>query len=271
MGTSVEPRIEETTTAPVDRTTPAGTTTTASIVSTTEASSTIAEVVTTSTLVPTTTSVAKTCSDDCRCDVTCEDQLSSDDLPARCSQADSTCDLCTCDAGEVKDPVTRKCVKYAECKKKCVYKNVAYEDGEIYWKGDCTQCSCTSGSEQCIYDACRINQDSCEQKGQRFVQVPGTCCYCAPAVVNVTTTTMVFTTHPATEENTATAPVEQTTTTPVGKTTTAPVEKTTTTPVGKTTTTPVETTPVTVETEPATAPTTAPYVVKTTAEADDTT
>merc|ERR1739838_1058268 len=231
--TSVEPRIEETTTAPVDGTTPAGTTTTASIVSTTEASSTIAEVVTTSTLVPTTTSVAKTCSDDCRCDVTCEDQLSSDDIPARCSQVDSTCDLCTCDAGEVKDPVTRKCVKYAECKKKCVYKNVAYEDGEIYWKGDCTQCSCTSGSEQCIYDACRINQNTCEQKGQRFVQVPGTCCYCAPVVVNVTTTTVVVTTKPITEE---------VTTTPVEKTTAA-----------------TKTTP-----EPATAPTTAQ--VDTTAE-----
>merc|ERR1739838_1093867 len=161
-----------TTTAPVDETTPEGTT--LPIVSTTDASSTNAKLVTTSSLVPTTTSAAKTCSDDCRCDVTCEDQYASDDLPARCSQVDSTCALCTCDVGEVTDPVTRKCVKYAECKKRCVYKDVTYEEGEIYWKGDCTQCTCTSENEKCSYDACRINQNTCEQKGQRFVQVPGT-------------------------------------------------------------------------------------------------
>merc|ERR1739838_1188805 len=120
------------TTAPVDGTTPEGTT--LPIASTTDASSTNAKLVTTSSLVPTTTSAAKTCSDDSRCD------------------------LCTCDVGEVKDPVTRKCVKYAECKKRCVYKDVAYEEGEIYWKGDCTQCTCTSENEKCSYDACRINQ-----------------------------------------------------------------------------------------------------------------
>merc|ERR1739838_1251855 len=242
------------TTAPVDGTTPEGTT--LPIASTTDASSTNAKLVTTSSLVPTTTSAAKTCSDDCRCDVTCEDQYASDDIPARCSQVDSTCDLCTCDVGEVKDPVTRKCVKYAECKKRWVYKDVTYEEGEIYWKGDCTQCTCTSENEKCSYDACRINQNSCEQKGQRFVQVPGTCCYCAPVVVNVTTTTVVVTTKPITEE---------VTTTPVEKTTAA--TKTTPEPATAPTTAQVDTTAEVVETtesytEPidytTTAPTTAP-------------
>ena len=85
---------------------------------------------------------------------------------------------------------------------------------------------------------------------------PGTCCYCAPVVVNVTTTTVVVTTKPITEE---------VTTTPVEKTTAA--TKTTPEPATAPTTAQVDTTAEVVETtesytEPidytTTAPTTAP-------------
>merc|ERR1712183_355066 len=107
---------------------------------------------------------------------------------------ESICDLCLCEPGEVKDPITRKCVKYEECERACIFNGVAYQEGEEYWKSDCSKCTCEDGHEKCDYDVCRLSQDVCDQQGQRFVHVTGSCCFCAHIAVNVTTTTVKFTT-----------------------------------------------------------------------------
>merc|ERR1712240_377428 len=80
---------------------------------------------------------------------------------------------CLCEPGEVKDPITRKCVKYEECEKACIFNGVAYQEGEEYWKSDCSKCTCKDGHEKCNYDVCRLSQDVCDQQGQRFVHVTG--------------------------------------------------------------------------------------------------
>jgi len=60
----------------------------------------------------------------------------------------------------------------------------------MYWKSDCALCECVDSKEVCTYDSCRLTESDCLAQDQVLVNQEGKCCYCAPQLINVTTTTM---------------------------------------------------------------------------------
>ncbi|XP_076800960.1 uncharacterized protein LOC143445613 isoform X3 [Clavelina lepadiformis] len=191
---------------------------TTSAIVVTETSTTTGSVVTTkpvstTTLVTvSTTAVTTNCSWDCNCFISCSNQIMLDegDLPIRCLEEDpSRCDLCACKAGFMKDPTSRKCVKYeTNCKEKCTYNGRTYEEGEDYWKGSCIHCQCLNGQESCDNSDCGLTQDDCNEMEQRFIDIPGTCCYCAPYNVTVATTTTAPATVTSQPNSVSTTPLQ---------------------------------------------------------------
>nr|XP_002129323.4 kielin/chordin-like protein [Ciona intestinalis] len=150
------------------------------------------------------------CSWDCKCFVTCQNQklLAEGELPSRCgTEAATECDLCTCESGYIKDSKTRKCIQMdTGCNRRCVYNGKTIEEGSYFWRGDCQYCQCLDGKEHCQNNVCRLSQAACDEIGQRFVEMPGTCCYCAPYNVTITTSTLAttiafVTSNPTTEVN----------------------------------------------------------------------
>jgi hypothetical protein len=102
-----------------------------------------------------------------------------------------------CEDGWVKDPETRKCVlEETGCERQCSYDGKSYGEGETFWKGDCIKCDCRDGREYCESGLCRITQDDCDERGQRFIDVPGSCCFCAPYNITITTPAPITTPEP---------------------------------------------------------------------------
>nr|XP_039273324.1 mucin-5AC-like isoform X1 [Styela clava] len=162
------------------------------------------ESTTTIVTVVTTPKVPQNCSWDCKCFVTCEDQqiLVENQIPARCSGVSEKCDLCLCEEGYIKDPETKKCIKYDnDCKTPIC--DIGMEPNETFWKGDCQLCECVEGVEQCQTNVCRLTEVSCAAEGKILMNIPGSCCYCAPNNVTITTTKPVVvetTTRPPSQE-----------------------------------------------------------------------
>merc|ERR1719370_2293844 len=213
--TTTAPSDESSTPKTGETTTPKeGTETTTTSGSSSDQDTTVAY---TTTVIPTTVAPEQNCSWDCKCFVTCQNQKHGSGLPSRCgSEEVAECDLCMCEDGWVKDPVTRKCVlQETGCERQSSYDGKSYGEGEEFWKGDCIKCQCRDGREYCESGLCRITQDDCDERGQRFIDVPGSCCFCAPYNITITTPEPV-----TTPEMTTKIPVVSTTIIGGGSTTT---------------------------------------------------